>query len=36
MLRKKTVENEILYEAVEIARQKLILRAPLLPADDSV
>jgi transposase len=35
MLGKKTMEAEILKEAVEIARsKKWIARAPLLPTDD--
>ena len=35
LLGKKTMENEILKEAIEIAREKkLISRVPLLPEDD--
>jgi transposase len=34
MLGKKTMEAEILKEAVEFAREKSGLRAPLLPKDD--
>jgi transposase len=36
LLGRKTLENEILKEAVEIAqKKKWILRAPLLPTDDT-
>ena len=36
LLGKKTMENEILKEAIEIAREKkLISRVPLLPEDDT-
>jgi transposase len=36
ILGRKTLENEILKEAVRIAREKkLISRVPLLPEDDS-
>ena len=36
LLGKKTMENEILKEAVEVGRaKKFISRAPLLPEDDS-
>lgn len=34
MLGKKTLENEILKEAVEIAASKWIARSPLLPGDE--
>jgi len=37
LLGKKTMENEILKEAIEIAREKkLISRVPLLPEDDTL
>jgi transposase len=37
LLGKKTLENEILKEAIDIARQKkLLLRSPSLPKDDSL
>ena len=36
LLGKKTMENEVLKEAIEIAREKkLISRVPLLPEDDT-
>jgi transposase len=36
VLGKKTLENEILTEAVKLAHEKKISRMPLLPQDDSL
>jgi hypothetical protein len=34
MLGRKTMETEMLSEALEVAEKKLISRMPLLPPDD--